>query len=303
MMPFACYVNDIRIPHIHNMIAIKKKKIKDILVKPIDRKTQNDFGKERVSSFITRIQKGSLTIEAAMALPIFLFASVLILMLSDALCLHTTIEAALHQNVKKAAQQAYVHAPDENQLYQNIMEDIGLEYLERAPIEGGSSGIFFENSSVGASDRIDLRVQYRLKFPYDIFGIGSITMSQRCLAHEWVGYGQEYAMKEGSKQEEYVYITPHGTVYHRSSECTHLRLSIREVTASQLKSLRNIDGGRYKRCEHCRCSLSSEHIYITDSGDRYHDSLTCSGLKRDIIAIPISEVEGRRPCSRCGGQH
>lgn len=303
MMPFACCICCIRIPHIQNINTVEQKNELDMIFQHPFWKAKKEAGKERASSFITQKIRGSLTIETALVLPFFLFAMLLILMLSDAMCLHTKIQGALHQNVKIVAQEAYVQRPDETALYHRIIHDIGSGYLESAPIEGGSSGISFEGSKVGEADLIEVTASYQLQFPFDLFQIGSIPMVQRCLIHEWVGYGGTFHSEHASSEEEYVYVTPYGTVYHRSPDCTHIKLSIQEVSAGQIADLRNTDGGKYKCCEQCHCSLDSAHIYITDTGDRYHDSLTCSGLKRNVIAIPLSEVGGRAPCSRCGMVH
>lgn len=40
-------------------------------------------------------------------------------------------------------------------------------------------------------------------------------------------------------------------------------------------------------------------LYITETGNKYHSSLDCSGLKRHIDAVPITEVGGMGACSKC----
>ena len=41
-------------------------------------------------------------------------------------------------------------------------------------------------------------------------------------------------------------------------------------------------------------------IYITSQGNRYHTQLNCSGLKRTIYTVPLSQTGGRGRCSKCG---
>ena len=103
----------------------------------------------------------------------------------------------------------------------------------------------------------------------------------------------------GSEDDETVYITETGLVYHKDYHCTHLDLSIHMVQTSDISSMRNADGGKYYACEHCMRN-GGDGVYITDTGDRYHSSLSCSGLKRTVYAVPISEAVGKGACSRCG---
>ena len=102
----------------------------------------------------------------------------------------------------------------------------------------------------------------------------------------------------GENKNGLVYVTETGLVYHKNYHCTHLDLSIRMVNSEDVKKLRNESGGIYHACE--RCKGGSGGFYITDTGDRYHSSLSCGGLKRTVYAIPLSEAAGKRACSKCG---
>lgn len=296
MMPFTCPIKCIRIPH------TKKYKL-DLHFLISGQKTHKEADRERVSSFITHHFRGSMTIETALVLPVFLFAMFLMISMSDAIGLYINLQGALDQNVKYAAQLSYDQRIDISAIQAGVLRDLDEDCMKHAPIQGGRDGIRFSSTRSNHPDVIDITAQYSLRFPFDLIGVGTFPMEQRSVAHKWVGYGSAFSEHTMAGEEEYVYITPHGTVYHRSADCSHIRLSIQEVAAGQLKGLRNTDGGKYKSCEICKGSLSSEHLYITEDGDRYHSSLICSGLKRDIITIPISEVGSRRACSRCGASN
>ena len=55
-------------------------------------------------------------------------------------------------------------------------------------------------------------------------------MANRYYGHLWNGY----AIPGTENDEEYVYVTEDSEVYHRSRECTHLRLSVRRVEAAEI---------------------------------------------------------------------
>ena len=88
-------------------------------------------------------------------------------------------------------------------------------------------------------------------------------------------------------------------VYHRDNQCTYLDLSIRTAGKKDIAQLRNENGEKYRTCEKCG-KKAGKNVYITNQGNRYHSSIGCSGLKRKIYAIPISEAQGKGECSRCG---
>lgn len=129
----------------------------------------------------------------------------------------------------------------------------------------------------------------------DFFGMISVKCRRNCLAHAWCGYENDYFA-----DEEFVYVTRQSEVYHKDRLCSHLKLTVTETSSDEVRFLRNDSGSRYKSCNICHSRLSDNILYITPDGDRYHNSITCSGLKRTVFAIRKSETGDRRQCSRCG---
>lgn len=140
----------------------------------------------------------------------------------------------------------------------------------------------------------------RVSFPYAALGFGARTAVQKAVVRAWIGYtGEDFYERD----ETFVYITPSGSVYHRSPDCTYLRLSIRSIYGARLEGERNESGSRYAPCEICvKNGNPAGTVYVTDYGDRYHNSRSCSGLKRTVMMVPLREVKGKGACSKCGSR-
>ena len=123
-----------------------------------------------------------------------------------------------------------------------------------------------------------------------------IVMMNRYYTKMWTGYKSEKIIDE----DVYVFITESGSVYHLTENCTYLKLSISKVNAADLDTKRNESGKTYSQCEMC-CDKSTlqEVYYITDYGERYHEVITCSGLKRKVYCVEKTEVDNWSVCSRC----
>ena len=207
-----------------------------------------------------RNERGSLTLEAALVLPFFLFFFLSLLSTIEMLQHNMEADHRITRSVKKLAVYAAVTGPD----------IIQLSETENYTPHG------------------------------NVFSIPDQHLLSRGYAHAWTGYKKGSGSGgSGEEGERMVYITETGTVYHLSRSCTHLDLKIIPIDSSAVGDARNAGGAKYKACE--RCGGGSGLVYITVEGDRYHSSLGCSGLKRTIYEVPISQVGGRRACSRCGG--
>ncbi len=244
--------------------------------------------------------RGSLTIEASLVIPLFLFASFMVLSLIDLLRFHLNLTEAIHQESKRLAMEAYTDGIDEGAIRAAVINRLPEGLLRKAPVKEGAGGIDFGDSHYDNGEILRISAVYEGCLPYDTSGLFKHRFCAKCVIHTMTGYDR--GLKETGvirEDEEYVYVTETGTVYHRDRECSYLRLSIRQVSYESLKDLRNSSGHKYYPCKDCG-PVSGGTVYITRDGTSYHKSLDCSGLKRTVNCIPLSRVGARGPCSRCG---
>ena len=335
-----------------------------------------DFKKLRMSSpglrnkqlllpFLSRIEKtsllaGSMTVEAAIVLPVFLFFFINLSASLEMIRLYGNLEYALHgagnevclygslltEPMKDLGSTGHVGASDTEAsessesssgsgtssgtadtygsgnissgdiesilsmaegtalsytyVRYRMIDVLGEDYLDASPLTSGKSGLNFYGSTLD-DDILDIRLSCRVGTPFNIAGIRSFMMGGRFYGHLWNGYAITGNAGSDSR-EQIVYITENSEVYHLTTSCTHLRLSVRPVEYSSVGDERNGSGGSYYPCEICAKGEIPETVYICSSGDRYHYSGECYTLTRTYSAVPISEVaDSRRPCSRCGG--
>lgn len=261
---------------------------------------------------------GALTVEAAVVLPLFFLAVMGVLSFVQVLLVQMRIMGPLSNTARACAQYVYVQElgnEDEGVLAQvpdlllekklsvigarnDVVNQVGKEWLDACGIVRGASGLSFLFSQIPSKENmVDLVVHYRVQPDIWLIPIPSIPITQRCRVHGWVGSEATGAIKEKSQT---VYVTDTGTVYHKSLGCTHIHLSILQVYTKDVATLRNESGGKYDSCENCG-ERESSIVYITNTGNRYHTSLSCRGIKRGVKKITMDEVGTRSACKRCGG--
>ncbi len=205
--------------------------------------------------------KGSLTLEASLVLP-FLLCAVTALLYIFAF---TSMQAKANRTLMERAQTLAI----------TIGQGYGTDPYVR--LYGGGTAAL----------------------PFSAMSFGRRMTADQVVVRAWVGYTWESFSHPAG--EEIVYITPGGSVYHRDRDCSHLRLSVRQISQDELDGERNQSGGRYYSCEYCvRSGENGGTVYITDHGGSYHSNINCQGLKRTIEAVPLSQAGGRPCCSRCG---
>lgn len=241
-------------------------------------------------------RQASLTVEASLVLPIFLYAMLFIAYIGQLVICQDAVQWALTRIAREAsAEYGATHS-------ELLKSSLYYQTKFAAYMKGqGLTVSFGESRLLQKEDEIDLVVTYRMETPLPMFSIHTISMRQR--VHTRAFTGVKRRGKEERHTDKIVYITETGRVYHCDIECTYLKLSISQIRYGDLVTKRNESGGKYKPCEKCGSSKDKTEnmpVWITNYGDRYHTTASCSGLKRHIKEIPLSEAGGRPPCSKCG---
>ncbi|SEA29409.1 hypothetical protein SAMN02745687_02420 [Lachnospiraceae bacterium NK3A20] len=307
---------------------------------------------KRVSLLHSRKVSGSMTVEAALVLPLYIFFMCNILYLFSVMRFQNSMACALRETGSQMSEAAWFvryGASDLTEIFPgeeagagageadtggrdgiggalagatanamaeataNAMlsetyirssceEYLGRDYMNRCCLDGGAASVSYLRSNIlSDDDTISLVADYPVRPFVPVLGPAVFTLENRYYAHAWVGYDVTHGEDAGDPEETMVYITPTGTVYHRTRSCTYLKPSVQTIPATALGRARNDAGAKYYPCECCHPSRSGM-VIITSDGNRYHSSASCPGIKRTVIEVPLSEVKDRmRACSKCGG--
>lgn len=255
---------------------------------------EKSYGCSPPKALFHALLSGSLTVEAALVLPIFLFAMIMILYLFRMMQVQYIVGNSLDQAAAEASLFGSVSQKEaENLAKAMFYKELAVQKCPMSGIELGVAGFSWKNAKAD-SDFVDLSVSYRIRFPLSFFGRKSVSLSNACRMHRWVGNRDGTGNQEG---KEWVYLTPTENVYHIRRDCSHLKLTIQSGTINE--TIRR----KYNPCGHCvRKKKPGGIVYITSEGDCYHMKIDCSGLKRTVYMVLKEKVGNKRACSRCGGK-
>lgn len=249
-----------------------------------------------------RYRKASLTVEAAVAVPVFLLAVGSILGILDIYRMQSLIKTSLHQSAMELGMYAYEGKGDSS-MGSGISSAFCMAYTRSKMPDFGKQVKFSYGETVFKNNELILRVQAEYKLPVSLAFVPPIRFTNEAKVNCWVGWDKTKDMANGDAQwEEMVYISEHESVYHTSPSCTHIELSIHKEFAEDLDGQRNAYGEKYHSCEKCGGDGGTGIIYYTEKGNRYHSSEHCSGLKRTVYLVKKSEVSHMHQCQRCSGK-
>ncbi len=267
----------------------------------------------KVSSLLTTPRaslEGSMTIEAALLLPLIL--SFLMLMgsivemmrfsgrvqlelwnLGNQISMYGYLQDSIGEEEQASDPLGLASMFTEAHIRTRLEHALGEEYMDNAPIEGELHVRVVQNPH---EDTVEVVVTYTVSPWMAIAGFPSFQMRNTYYAHLWNGY--DLSPSE-APSGALVYVTENGSVYHLERNCTYIDISVNRVDANSLLTLQTAEGISYLPCQICREPLPKEHYYITREGEVYHYDSHCSSISRTVFSIPMEEAGAYRPCGKC----
>ena len=238
--------------------------------------------------------KGSIALEATLILPLFIFAMLAVYHIGQIAMAEATLYEAGAETAEYMAEYAYVG--EGNYLVPSFVfsDYIDNEDLVERYVDGGTSGVNFLGSGFLTEENdIVLKINYSivLELPFlpRLCKNKTVTIRQRA----YVGFKSDDTDEDIEDDATTVYVAENESVYHVDSNCSHLNISVFTREKNQAQT----DG--YSSCEICG-SRCGDLVYVTEDGEKYHSTKSCSGLKRTIYQISIEDVGNLSCCSRCG---
>ncbi len=252
-------------------------------------------------------QKGSLTVESAAVLPVFLLAVLCLVSMMDLYRAEIILQSVLCETAKELGVYAYCAEDGSSSPIGAVTKAACIAYgtrrvreaLEDENLIGIDQKQIFLLDSEYKDEKVSLNAVFFYRSPVPLFRSFPVKIQVLGQARAWTGY---HGKKYGDGAEEMVYVTDWESVYHTSRDCTHIQLKIQAISAFHVYDRVNEYGNHYQACDKC-CSGKDANgtVYITTSGDCYHRSRTCGGLTRHVHAVKKSETENMRVCTRCKG--
>ncbi len=266
---------------------------------------------------------GSLTLEASMALTLFVFTAVCMMLPMKVLNTERKLQAALETIGEDFSCYAYL-VKEMEKGQGSVLEDMdntvqmGVGFLAEGMAEQYVLGKLKDNIDTSAirqmtmrrsriledGETIDLIFDYEIQLPFPVLGLQALQRTVRCCRRGWIGTEPEMLKYDGDGSEAkdgIVYVGKGSTRYHSSRSCHYLSNDLQSVEKESVSTLRNQGGKRYAPCAVCGGS-SGNTVYITPSGISYHATQNCRAIVAYVQAVKRSEAEHLGACSYCGGR-
>lgn len=270
--------------------------------------------------FTSHCFSASVSVEAALALSIFIFAIVAMMIPFRMMERQRQVQASLESVNEKLCQYAYLEyqltkgeelPKDEGEWKEDLILGLangaageGAKILAKRMFsqEGMERISFLKSKFLMDKETIDFHMDYQMRMPFSVLGLRSLSFSSGSVRRAWIGRdGLHKEEKTDEKTDQVVYIGKNSTRYHKSRNCHYLSNQLQTISFDHISDYRNQGGGKYYPCAVCGKKASKGSlVFIMKNGSRYHSDSACSAISAYVQAVKLSEVEDLGACSYCG---
>lgn len=263
----------------------------------------------------------SMTVEAALCLPLFLFFAAALMEPMKWLDRQRKIQAAMEHCCESLSQymyieemgEAFIYGSDEEtpedspeRGYLELASDMAASLWLKGRLRAYAENVVIKKACVPDDSKdIWLEAEYKETLPFFRLKEGGALMHTASRRRSFIGINGKLRLdgtdNGGAKEEEpLVYVGAGMGKYHLYRDCHYISNQYEAVSQSEAKQMKNASGGRYKACSRCAKEEEvSESVYITPSGEHYHFSQSCSAMVSYVRSVPLSEAEHLGICSYC----
>lgn len=272
--------------------------------------------------------KGSLTVEAALFLPVFIIAVLTIGFIMKIFYVQEYVQHALADETTKIAAEAYMTSPSQkvlstlgidkicdpekqisSKISERISEDLQFLHIEDTPETKHFSYLFdgrYESLEEGhlyrvnTDDLIDVALTYQVSTPFSIRFTENFNLIQRVTVRAWTGVKEKdhpIDFETMAEEGEVVYIFPRAGQRYHQKNCTTI------TNHPSLYIMTEKINSQYDPCKLCKARQLKigDDVYVYKrSGEVFH-SKECPLVDKYVVAIPLEDAKEKNytPCKLC----
>lgn len=263
------------------------------------RRTDSLFSRRSAAPRRRSRLRASLTVEAALVLPLFLFVLLLLALPFRMMTAERQVQRAAEEVSARAAALAALQDEASAQYTASLGEQ-ALKTARELVRDPNVSALSAERSSfLSDGETVSVVLDYRYQIPVPLFRLPPLSCSCMATRRAWIGETDPENRLSETAADELVYIGKNSTRYHKSAHCHYLSNALSALSVEAAKNARNAGGGRYHACPVCARAVTAGTVYIMPSGSAYHRDPACRAIRAYVRAVRLSEVRSLGPCSYC----
>ena len=291
---------------------------------------------KRVLPFISghsRRVSASMTVEAALCLPLWLFFAAALMEPVRWLDRQRQVQTALECFSEELSQAVYLKElePGSGEGTGNgsgsaggaVDGEGGLSsgYVEL--LSGAAAGLWIQGKAEKLVDHVTvkdakapdpsgnicLEVEYTERIPFFPVYRQGITMKAASRRRGWIGLegklmeSGEHTTEAGEGNGHAVYVGSGMGRYHLYRDCHYISNAYEAVSLNQAEKMTNQFGERYRPCSRCADSGHGDRtVYVTAGGGHYHFNRACSSMVSYVRKVDLEDVGHLGVCSYCASR-